>query len=122
MAIGWMYRADYAQAGIRVTATQEPLRDAARSSAIQSLFYAVIMIPASLWTTWLHVTGLPYAIVAGVLGLWYLYATIKFVGITRNPADPENRALARQLLKVSVIYLPLLLLAMMLNAQGRLLF
>jgi len=122
MAIGWMYRADYAQAGIRVTATQEPLRDAARSSAIQSLFYAVLMIPVSLWTTWLHVTGLPYAIVAGVLGLWYLYATLRFVRITRNPSDPENRALARQLLKVSVIYLPLLLLAMMFNAQGRLLF
>ena len=36
--------------------------------------------------------------------------------------DPENRALARQLLRVSVIYLPLLLLAMMLDANGRLLF
>ena len=36
--------------------------------------------------------------------------------------DPENRAVARKLLKVSVIYLPLLLLAMMLNAQGRFFF
>ncbi|HEY1742670.1 MAG TPA: heme o synthase [Granulicella sp.] len=122
MAIGWMYRADYAQAGIRVTATQEPVRDAARSSAVQSLFYAVLMIPVSLWPTWLHITGLPYAVVAGVLGIWYLYATIRFAAITRNPEAAENRALARQLLKVSVMYLPLLLLAMMLNAQGRLLF
>jgi len=119
MAIGWMYRADYAAAGIRVTATQTPTRWAARSSVIQALFYAVLMIPVSLWPTFLHITGLPYAIVATLLGFWYLYATIRFARILRNPDDPENRALARNLLKVSVMYLPLLLAAMMLNAQGR---
>jgi protoheme IX farnesyltransferase len=42
--------------------------------------------------------------------------------IIPSPDDPENRALARQLLRVSVIYLPLLLLAMLLDAKGRLLF
>ena len=119
MAIGWMYRADYAAAGIRVTATQTPTRWSARSSVIQALFYAVLMIPVSLWPTFLHITGLPYAIVATLLGFWYLYATIRFARILRNPDDPENRALARNLLKVSVMYLPLLLAAMMLNAQGR---
>jgi protoheme IX farnesyltransferase len=122
MAIGWLYRADYAHAGIRVTATQQPIREAARSSAIQALFYAILMIPVSLWPTWLHVTGTPYAIAALILGVYYLIATIRFLRITRNPDDPENRAIARKLLKVSVIYLPLLLLAMMLNAKGRLLF
>ena len=122
MAIGWLYRADYAHAGIRVTATQEPTRDAARASAVQSLFYAVLMVPASLWPTWLGITGVPYAIVAALLGGWYLYATVRFAAITRAPDDPENRKLARALLKVSVIYLPLLLLAMILDAKGRLLF
>ena len=121
MAIGWLYRSDYAAAGIRVTATQPDIRDAARSSVIQSLFYAVLMIPTSLWLSWLHVTGLPYTIVATLLGLWYLYATIRFARILRDPAAPENRSLARHLLKVSVMYLPLLMLAMILNAQGRLL-
>jgi protoheme IX farnesyltransferase len=122
MAIGWMYRADYASAGIRVTATQQPTRWAARSSVTQALFYAVLMIPVSLWLTYLHVTGIPYAIVATLLGLWYLYATIRFARILKDPDDPENRATARNLLKVSVIYLPLLQLAMVLNAQGHLLF
>ena len=122
MAIGWMYRADYAHAGIRVTATQQPTREAARSSAIQALFYAILMIPVSLWPTWLHSTGIPYAIAALILGAYYLAATIRFMRITRNPDDPENRALARHLLKVSVLYLPLLLAAMMLDAHGRLLF
>ena len=122
MAIGWLYRSDYSRAGIRLTATQQPARHAARATATQALFYAALMIPVSLWPTWLHITGIPYAIAAAILGLFYLAATLRFSRITRNPDDPENRALARRLLKVSVIYLPLLLLAMMLNAQGRLLF
>jgi protoheme IX farnesyltransferase len=122
MAIGWLYRSDYASAGIRVTATQQPIAEAARASVIQAIFYAVLMLPVSLWTTRLHVTGLPYAIAAILLGAWYLHATLNFARITKNPEAPENRAIARHLLKVSVMYLPLLLLAMMLNAQGRLLF
>ncbi|MGA7157084.1 MAG: heme o synthase [Acidobacteriaceae bacterium] len=122
MAIGWLYRADYSHAGIRLASTQQPAREAARSSALQALFYAVLMVPASLWPTFLHVTGKPYAVAAIVLDAFYLAATIRFMRITRSPDDPENRILARQLLKVSVIYLPLLLLAMMLDAQGRLLF
>jgi protoheme IX farnesyltransferase len=122
MAIGWLYRNDYASAGLRVTATQQPVAKAARASVVQALFYAVLMIPISLWPTWLHVTGMPYALAATALGLWYLYATLRFTRITRNPDDPTNRVLARNLLKVSVMYLPLLLLAMTLNAQGHLLF
>jgi protoheme IX farnesyltransferase len=122
MAIGWMYRSDYAAAGLRVTATQQPVRWAARSSVIQALFYAVLMIPASLWPYWLHIDGLPYAIIATALGLWYLYATIRFASITSNPEAPENRGIARHLLRVSVIYLPLLLIAMIADAKGRLLF
>jgi protoheme IX farnesyltransferase len=122
MAIGWMYRADYAAAGIRVTATQPDIRDAARSSVVQALFYAVLMVPVTLWLTFLHTTGLPYAIAATLLSLWYLYATLRFARILRNPEAPENRNLARNLLKVSVMVLPLLMLAMILNAQGRVFF
>jgi len=126
MAIGWMYRNDYGQAGIRVTATQQPSKWAARSSVVQALFYAALMFPATLWLTWLHVTGWPYAIAACVLCTWYLVATIQFAGILRSrdlEADEvANRVRARHLLKVSVMVLPLLMLAMMLNAQGRLLF
>ena len=122
MSIGWLYRKDYMNAGIRVTSTHESIEKAARRSAIEALVYAVLMIPISVWPTFVHVTGIPYAITAAALGLWYLYATIRFARITRNPEDPQNRVLARNLLKVSVMYLPLLLLAMALNAQGRLLF
>jgi len=122
MAIGWMYRDDYRHGGIRVTATQQPIADAARSTVIQSLCYAVLMIPVSLWPTALGITGTPYAIAALFLDAGYLYYTIRFAAILREPGAPHSRNLARNLLKASVVYLPLLLSAMILNAQGRLLF
>lgn len=122
MAIGWMYRDDYRHGGIRVTATQQPISDAARSTVIQSLCYAALMIPVSLWPTWLGITGTPYAIAATLFGLVYLGYTVKFAAILRDPEGPGSRTLARNLLKASVIYLPLLLAAMILNAKGRLLF
>jgi protoheme IX farnesyltransferase len=122
MAIGWMYREDYARAGIRLTPNLPNTRYAAQSTVIQALFYAVLMIPTSLWLSWLHITGLPYTIVATLLGLWYLYATIRFARILHSSNEADNTALARNLLKTSILYLPLLMLAMILNAQGRLLF
>ena len=122
MAIGWMYRDDYAAAGIRLTPTQPDQGFAARSTVIQSLFYAVLMVPVSLWPTWLGVTGRTYAVTAAVLSLGYLWYTLRFARIARDPAAPESRTYARDLLKASVIYLPLLMAAMMLDAKGRLLF
>ena len=122
MAIGWMYREEYAAAGIRLTATAANVRWAARSTVIQSLFYALMMVPVALWPFWLGVAGRVYAVAALVLSLGYLGATMRFAGITADPESAEARKLARDLLRVSVIYLPLLLAAMMLNASGRLLF
>ena len=84
-------------------------------------FFVLLMIPVSLWPTALHITGLPYALLALLLDAYYLWATLRFARIMRAPESAENRKLAKGLLKVSVIYLPLLLLAMVLNAQGRLL-
>ena len=49
MAIGWMYREDYARAGIRLTATLSDTRYAARSTVVQALFYATLMVGVSLW-------------------------------------------------------------------------
>jgi protoheme IX farnesyltransferase len=122
MAIGWMYRQDYADAGVRLSATQQPITWAARSTVAQALFYATLMIPASLWPTALHTTGYIYAGIASVLGLVYLGYTIRFARILRDPASEISRKYARDLLRISVLYLPLLLAAMMLDAKGRLLF
>jgi protoheme IX farnesyltransferase len=94
---------------------------------IQALFYAVLMVAVSLWPFVLGTVGVPYAIAASVLSLGYLWYTIRFAGILRSPdlhvGDARSHRLpARDLLRASVIYLPLLLAAMMLDARGRLLF
>ncbi len=123
MAIGWMYRQDYADAGIRLSATQQPITWAARSTVAQSLFYAILMIPVSLWPTVLHTTGYIYAAVASILGLVYLGYTVRFARVTlRDPDSDTSRQYARDLLHVSVLYLPILLAAMMLDVKGRILF
>jgi protoheme IX farnesyltransferase len=122
MAIGWMYREDYAAAGIKLTATQEPTKSAAQMTVAQALFYAVLMIPVSLWPVALHTTGYLYGAAAAILSMGYLWYTVRFARILRDPTANESRIYARELLRYSVIFLPLLLAAMTLDAKGRLLF
>jgi len=114
MSIAWLYRDDYARAGIRMLPVAQP---DGWSTALEALTYAVLMIPASLQPFWLHMDGRIYAGVAVALGLVYLAYTIRFSRIVRARSPGESRMYARDLLKVSVIYLPLLLTALMLNAK-----
>jgi protoheme IX farnesyltransferase len=122
MAIGWMYREDYARAGIKLTATQTPAKSAAQMAVAQALFYAVLMLPTALWPVALGTTGYVYASVATALCGYYLWYTVRFARILRDPESAISRTCARDLLRASVIFLPLLLIAMMLDAKGRLLF
>ena len=114
MSIAWLYREDYGRAGIRMLPVAQP---DGWSTALEALVYAVLMIPASLLPFWLHMDGTIYAVIAVVLGLGYLGYTIRFSRIVRARSETESRMYARDLLKVSVIYLPLLLTALMLNAK-----
>ncbi|MFP5228418.1 MAG: heme o synthase [Acidobacteriota bacterium] len=114
MSISWLYREDYGRAGIRMLPVVQP---DGWSTALEALVYAVLMIPASLLPYWLHMDGKIYAIAAVALGLGYLGYTIRFSRIVRARSESESRMYARDLLKVSVIYLPLLLTALMLNAR-----
>jgi heme o synthase len=114
MSIAWLYRDDYAKAGIRMLPVVQP---DGWSTALEALVYAVLMIPASLLPVWLHMDGKMYLAAALALGAGYLGYTIRFARIVMARSDAESRKYARDLLKVSVIYLPLLLTALMLNAR-----
>lgn len=118
MAIAWLYREDYARAGIRMLPVVQP---DGWSTVLEALVYAVLMVPVSLLPVYLHVAGPIYGAIALLLGTVYLAYTIRF---TKTPAaskrsHAESKMYARDLLKVSVIYLPLLLTALMLDAVGR---
>jgi protoheme IX farnesyltransferase len=116
MAISWLYREDYARAGIRMLPVIQP---DGWSTVLEALTYAVLMIPVSLLPVYLHIAGLYYGVTAAALGLVYLGYTVRFGRITRARSTIESKMYARDLLKVSVIYLPVLLTVLMLNAKGR---
>ncbi len=116
MAISWMYRDEYARAGIRMLPVVQP---DGWSTVVEALFYAVLMIPVSLAPWRLGMAGIVYAAIALVLGIIYLAYTIRFTRILRDITPEESRMVARDLLKVSVIYLPLLLTTLMLGAIAK---
>ncbi len=115
MAIAWLYRDDYARANIRMLPVVQP---DGLSTVVEALFYAVLMIPVSLAPWKLGLAGPTYAVVASLLGLIYLAYTVRFARILRAPTPTESRMVARDLLKVSVIYLPLLLTTLMVCATA----
>ncbi|HEY3624740.1 MAG TPA: heme o synthase [Terracidiphilus sp.] len=116
MAIAWLYREDYARAGIRMLPVVQP---DGWSTVFEALFYAVLMIPVSLAPWKLGMTGEVYGGLAGALGLFYLAYTVRFARILKTTSAELSRSLARDLLKVSVIYLPLLMTALMLCAIAK---
>jgi protoheme IX farnesyltransferase len=115
MAIAWLYREDYARAGIRMLPVVQP---DGWSTVAEALVCAVLMIPVSLLPWYLGISGRIYAGSAIVLGIGYLAYTIRFRRIIGAKSNQESRGCARDLLKFSVTYLPLLLVIMMLDAAG----
>jgi protoheme IX farnesyltransferase len=97
-SIAWMYRDDYARAGIRMLPVVEP---DGQSTARQIVICSVALIPVSLVPAWLSMAGKVYFAGALALGVLFLYAGI------RVAIDPTALR-ARRVLLASVIYLPLL--------------
>ena len=104
-AIAWMYREDYARAGIKMLPVVEPDGE---STARQILLYSVLLIPISLLPKWMGMTGNIYFIGALAMGLWFLYSGVQ-VSLDRTKAK------ARKVLLTSVVYLPVLYLLMVLD-------
>lgn len=116
MAIAWLYKEDYGRAGIRMLPVVQP---DGWSTVLEAMTYAVLMVPVSLLPVYLRFAGKIYGVTALLLGLAYLGYTMRFARITRARSIVESKMYARDLLKVSVIYLPVLLTVLMLNALGK---
>ncbi len=99
-AIAWMYREDYRRAGIRMLPVIEP---SGESTNRQILASAALLVPLSMAPAWLGMVASWYAIPSFLLGVGYLVCGLR---LARNC----TRARARELLKASVLYLPLLYL------------
>jgi heme o synthase len=104
-AIATIYREDYARAGIRMLPVIET---DGKATARQIVGYTIALLPVSLLPTFLHFSGWIYLAGAAVLGAWFLHAGVA-------AARQRTREQSLRLLRVSVIYLPLLLGLMTLN-------
>ena len=105
LAIGWMYREEYEGAGLHMLPAA---RGRGGMVGCLAVVYALALIPVSLQPVTCGLAGGGYAAAALLLGLAYLWASIRFW-------REESRLKARQLLLTSVAYLPLLWLALLLD-------
>lgn len=105
IAIAWMYREDYARAGLVML----PRGDAGgRRAFLQIMGYSMALVPASLAPYWLGMAGSIYLAAAFCLGAGFLYYAWRAYA-------QRTKQQARLLLHVTVIYLPLLYLMMVLD-------
>jgi len=101
-AIAWMYREQYAKAGIVMLPVIET---DGRITARQIVLFAIMLLPVSLAPFFLGLSGIVFLVGASLLGIWFLWASIA-------SARAKTKEKARRLLLVSVIYLPLLFILM----------
>jgi len=100
-AIAWIFTDDYARAGFSIHPSGE-------ATGRQIIFYCCALIPVSVLPAFFGLTGTVYLIGSILLGFTYLgygFAVALFRSSTH----------ARRLLKISVLYLPALLVLMMID-------
>lgn len=105
LAIAWMYRDDYAAAGIPLLPVTEP---DGRRTGQQALLYAAALWPVSVMPAVVGLAGVSYCVVATVLGLAFIAMAALF-------ARDRSMVTARRLFLFSILYLPLLLGALVID-------
>jgi len=106
LSIAWLYRADYARGGFRMLPSADPL---GLVTARQALLGALALVPVSLLPTYAGFAGGLYLVAALFLGAWFVARAASFL-LARTEAR------ARALMRASLVYLPLLLLALFVDS------
>ena len=102
LAIAWMYREEYAKAGILMLPVVEP---AGKITMRQIVMFTIMLVPVSLAPFFFGISGPIFLTAAIVLGILFLIASIQ-------AARAKTNEKAKHLLLASVIYLPLLFIFM----------
>jgi len=105
MAIAWLYRDDYARAGFPLLPVIEP---DGRRTGRQAVAYSAALLAVSVVPTFAHVSGFVYLPVAMAGGAIMLWLSIAF-------STQRSDAAARRLFVASIVYLPVLWTAMILD-------
>ncbi|MEQ1764297.1 MAG: heme o synthase [Pyrinomonadaceae bacterium] len=107
LAIAWMYKEQYAKAGILMLPVVEP---SGRITARQIVLFTIMMVPVSLAPFFLGFAGWVFLTAATILGIWFLIESVR----TARAKTPE---MARRLLLVSVLYLPIIFAILVLDKR-----
>jgi protoheme IX farnesyltransferase len=104
LAIAWMYRGEYARAGLKMLPGGCDQADGSPNTpaGMLAVVYALLLVPVSLQPVLVGLAGWVYLVTALGLGLWYVRSAMIF------QANP-TRTTARGVLLTSVMYLPVLL-------------
>lgn len=105
MAIAWLYRQQYADAGLKMLTVVDPTGVRAGAQAVSA---ALALLPVSLLPAVVNFAGGIYFVWALVLGVAQLGAATLF-------ACRRDEAAARGLLRTSLVYLPALLVWLLLG-------
>lgn len=103
-AIAWVVNDDYLKAGFELLPTKK--RD--KGSAMQTVVYAMALIPVSVLPYLFHISGIYSMIVLLIAALWFLY---KAVMLYRELSIEA----ARKLMFASFVYLPVVLIALVID-------
>lgn len=98
LALAWIYREDYAKAGLKMLS----VTDGGDATFRQAFLYGATLLPASLMPAVLGFVGSLYVVGATALCLWLLWVT---VAAFRDRSDKR----VWRLFTVSVLYLPAVL-------------
>jgi len=115
-AIAWLYREDYARGNIRMLPVVQP---DGRSTSIRILVYSMVLVPVSLIPVFLGMAGAIYMVGAAVLGLAFVYFAANLRAVNLPVTNGQSKALARQVFRCSLVYLPVLFALMMSDAVRR---
>lgn len=107
LAIAWMYREDYARAGLQMLPVVEP---DGRSTARQAVAYAAALVPVAMAPTLVGLSGPLYFAGAFVLSAGLMALAVLF-GVDRSAHT------ARRLFYGSIVYLPVLWILMIADRQ-----
>jgi protoheme IX farnesyltransferase len=109
LAIAWMYREEYARAGMPLLPVIEP---DGRSTGRQAVLYSAVLIPISMLPTGVGLATAFYLVGAVTLGVILLFMSVEFSAKRDLPT-------ARRLFFVSILYLPLLWALLVFDHRAR---
>lgn len=98
---------DYARAGVPML----PVVKGKSHTRFQILLYTLVLVPVGMLPAFLHIGGMLYLAVSGIIGLWFLWEAIA----TYREKDENKEPAAHRLFGVSLLYMAALFAALILE-------